>query len=266
MDERRAGQCWDANAEAWTTLARMGCDVYRDRVNTPAFMAMLPDVNGLHGLDIGCGEGHNTRLVVSRGARMTALDYSLRFIRAACAPPDTPKTENHIGYLQASGLAAPFRDRAFDFAIATMSLMDMPRQEEAIAEAWRVLKPGGFFQFSICHPCFQTNKWRWILDKQGNRKELVCGDYFDAEQGQIEHWIFNSAPEEYKRRFPRFQIPRFPRTLSFWINTLLETGFILERIAEPHADPETVRQFPQLADTRIIAYFLILRCRKPANA
>jgi trans-aconitate methyltransferase len=40
-----------------------GHDIYRDHLNTPAFFAMLPDVEGLAGLDIGCGEGHNTRLL-----------------------------------------------------------------------------------------------------------------------------------------------------------------------------------------------------------
>jgi trans-aconitate methyltransferase len=63
MTHEEVGQYWDGNAEAWTLLARAGYDVYRDHVNTPAFFAMLPDVAGLTGLDIGCGEGHNTRLL-----------------------------------------------------------------------------------------------------------------------------------------------------------------------------------------------------------
>ena len=43
---------------------RAGYDHYRDGLNTPAFLAMLPETRGLSGLDIGCGEGHNTRLLV----------------------------------------------------------------------------------------------------------------------------------------------------------------------------------------------------------
>ncbi len=48
-------------------LARAGFDVYRDALNTPAFLAVLPDVRGQRGLDVGCGEGHNTRLLAERG-------------------------------------------------------------------------------------------------------------------------------------------------------------------------------------------------------
>ena len=60
---------WEHNAAAWVELSRAGYDVYRDLVNTPAFLAMLPDVAGLVGIDLGCGEGHNTRLVRDRGAQ-----------------------------------------------------------------------------------------------------------------------------------------------------------------------------------------------------
>ncbi len=42
-------------------MARAGYDFYRDQFNTPAFLDLLPEVRGLHGLDVGCGEGYNTR-------------------------------------------------------------------------------------------------------------------------------------------------------------------------------------------------------------
>ena len=53
------GCVWNANADAWTKLARAGYDVYRDYLNPPAFVDMLPDIEGLLGVDLGCGEGHN---------------------------------------------------------------------------------------------------------------------------------------------------------------------------------------------------------------
>ena len=65
--------CWEANAETWTRQARAGYDVYRDVVNTPAFFAMLPSVVGRSGLDVGCGEGGNTRKIARLGARMRAV-------------------------------------------------------------------------------------------------------------------------------------------------------------------------------------------------
>ena len=41
LDHSAVGELWNANAEAWTTLTRLGYDKYRDHINTPAFMGML---------------------------------------------------------------------------------------------------------------------------------------------------------------------------------------------------------------------------------
>jgi trans-aconitate methyltransferase len=64
VNHKDVGRFWECNAEAWTKLARSGYDIYRDGFNTPALFAMLPDVGGLAGVDVGCGEGRNTRVLV----------------------------------------------------------------------------------------------------------------------------------------------------------------------------------------------------------
>jgi hypothetical protein len=143
-----------------------------------------------------------------------------------------------------------------------MSFMDIPETEKVIIESYRVLKSGGFLQFSITHPCFQTAKWKWILDDKGNRSAMACGDYFSRKDGVIDEWMFGAVPDPLKGTYPNFRIPRFDRTLSFWLNLLLDTGFAIEQVQEPFADDEAIRQRPELYDTRIIAYFLHLRCRK----
>jgi hypothetical protein len=51
MDHEEVGRFWNANADAWTKLSRAGYDVYRDYLNTPSFLDMLPDVGGLSGCD-----------------------------------------------------------------------------------------------------------------------------------------------------------------------------------------------------------------------
>lgn len=260
LDHRAVGELWDENAEAWTTLARLGYDKYRDHINSPAFMEMLPDVTGLQGLDVGCGEGHSTRLVAQRGARLTALDIARRFVdyggdQEALKPLG-------ITYLHSSAIDLPFVGASFDFVMATMSMMDMPDQNRAIREVARVLRPGGFFQFSMLHPCFMTPRFKWVLDEQGKRVAMECGDYFGTEQGTIEEWIFGSAPEELKERFAKFRIPRFFHTLSTWLNMLTTAGLVLEECTEPYASDESIAIHPSLAASRVVACSLHLRCRK----
>ena len=263
MDHEEVGRIWDGNADTWTRLSRLGYDVYRDEVNTPAFLAMLPAVSGLSGLDMGCGEGHNTRLLASRGAKMTGIDISQRFIEHAIAA----ERESALGidYRIASAVILPFADATFDFVTGSMSFMDIPDHDRVIAEAYRVLKPNGFLQFSISHPCFATPRWKWIHDEQGKRVAVECGDYFVPANGKIEEWIFTAAPVELKKSLPKFRVPRFTRTLSSWMNLLIAAGFVLESFDEPHADEETASRCPDVADTRIVPYFLLIRCRKPCS-
>jgi SAM-dependent methyltransferase len=263
MDHSEAGRYWDENAEAWTLLSRAGYDVYRDHLNTPAFLELLPGVAGLAGLDVGCGEGHNTRLLADRGARMRAIDVSGRFVRYAREAE--VREPRHIGYCRASALDLPFPGGVFDFVTGFMSLMDMPDTPRVLAEAHRVIRPGGFLQFSIEHPCFATPHRRNLRDAEGRTYAFEVGDYFTHLHGDISEWLFRSAPPDLRDRFQPFRIPRFTHTLSEWVNMVIDAGFTLERLAEPRPSDETVRRYPRLQDAQVIAYFLHVRARKPAG-
>jgi ubiquinone/menaquinone biosynthesis C-methylase UbiE len=262
MDHEEVGRFWNGNAEAWTKLARAGFDVYRDYLNTPAFFELLPDVAGLSGLDIGCGEGHNTRLLARRGARVTGLDISEIFVAQA----REAEAEEALGieYRVGSAVVLPFDDRAFDFATGFMSFMDVPETDRVLAEAFRVLEPGGFLQFSICHPCFDTPHRRNLRDADGGTYAIEVGDYFRNLEGEVSEWLFSAAPPEARVGLPMFRTPRFTRTLSQWVNLLIDTGFRPERLAEPWPSDETVLKCPALQDAQVVSYFLHIRARKPA--
>jgi 2-polyprenyl-3-methyl-5-hydroxy-6-metoxy-1,4-benzoquinol methylase len=107
MDPSEVAALWQANAETWTRHVRLGYDVYRDALNTPAFLEILPPIDGLSGLDIGCGEGANTRQLARRGARMTAVDIATTFIHFA----QEAETADPLGirYQVADGMALPSR-------------------------------------------------------------------------------------------------------------------------------------------------------------
>ena len=263
MTQAEAAACWEANAETWTRHARAGFDVCRDWVNTPAFLAMLPAIAGLRGLDIGCGEGGNTRELARRGAAMTALDMSPTFLRHAREAEVAEPLG--IEYVRADAACVPFADEAFDFATAFMSLMDMPDQVAALAEACRVLRPGGFLQFSILHPCFVPPHRRVLREADGTTvRAIEVGGYFDTIDGRVDRWWFGAAPPEERARVPSFQEPRFHRTLSAWVNLVVASGLVLEQLGEPCADDATAAAMPAVANTRVAPLFLHVRGRKPA--
>lgn len=261
MKSSEAGAFWERNAETWTRHVRAGYDVYRDALNTPTFLDALPSIEGRRGLDIGCGEGANTRHLARRGARMDGIDISPTFIRhARAAEAEEPLG---IAFAVADGTSLPFAAATFDFATAFMSLMDMPDTAAALGEAWRVVRPGGFLQFTIVHPCFSPPHRKVLRDAQGNTLAVQVADYFNGRDGEVERWGFSSVPPAEKAASPMFEVPRFHRTLSQWFDFLVGAGFVLERMIEPCASPELAAAHPEVADTRVVPQALIVRARRP---
>lgn len=260
MERSEVAQYWEANAETWTRHARAGYDIYRDGQNTPAFLDILPPVRGLCGLDIGCGEGSNTRQLARLGARMQAIDIAPTFIRHA---QEAERTEPlGIGYTLADAADMPFASGAFDFATAFMSMMDMADPGAALRETARVLRPGGFLQFSILHPCFVPPYRKVLREPDGTTRAIEIGGYFDATDGRIDTFRFQNLPEEERQSTEPFRVPRFHRTLSGWVDLIVGAGLMIERLGEPRASAEAAQAEPVLEDTLVAPLFLHVRARK----
>ena len=262
MEAEEVRKHWNRNAEAWTQLSRAGYDTYRNYLNTPAFFELLPEVDGLKGLDLGCGEGYNTRLLAEHGANVIGLDISSVFVRHA----KTFQAQScHIPeYLIGNAQELPFADACFDFITGFMSFMDIPDTAALLGEVWRALKTGGFLQFSISHPCFDLPLRKNLRDAEGRTYAFEIGGYFQHAEGNVAEWLFSAAPPEAVESMRKFQTPNFNHSLSYWLNTLIQTGFVLEAFAEPRPDDQTVLEQPNIQDAQVIAYFLIIRARKPA--
>ena len=190
---------------------------------------------------------------------MFAIDIAPTFICLAA------ERGEGICYAVASALELPFGASQFDFVTAVMSLMDVPDPELALREIHRVLRPGGFLQFSISHPCFNPPHRRLLRTPQGKAYAVEVGRYFERVDGQIDRWLFSAAPPEAKAGLKPFEMPVFHRTLSEWLNGVMQSGFVLEQVEEPRADEDTARRVPAVDDTRVVAYFLHVRCRKPVG-
>lgn len=260
MSTKSVADCWEDNAENWTKYSRAGYDVYRDALNTPAFLDLLPPVRGLSGLDLGCGEGTNTRAVARLGAHMTGLDISPTFIRHA------HEAEEHeplgMTYVVGDAQAIDFPEETFDFVTAFMSMMDMADPRKVLPEIRRVLKPGGFLQFSILHPCFVPPTRRNIRDGNGEAIAVQVADYFDETDGRIEYWTFSAIPDDERDGITPFAVPRFHRTLSSWVGIIVESGLTIEAFGEPRASDEVAQAVPIVADTQVAPIFLHIRARK----
>ena len=161
---------------AWIALSRAGYDVYRDFVNTPAFFALLPEIAGRFGLDVGCGEGHNTRLLAEAGAEIVALNTSRQFIDAAAA-----EHGRAFRFVLADGAVLPFADadlrlrhRLHEPDGCRRSGGDAPRSRTGVeADGVRgVLDPAPDDE----HPCTAMGlRRRWRVGGDRDRRVLLRG-------------------------------------------------------------------------------------------
>ncbi len=258
FSEEEVAAYWNVNAGPWAQEVREGRDVARERLNNPAFLRLLGDLRDRDVLDAGCGEGHNTRLLARAGARMTGVDISERMI--ALAVDEERRAPLGITYVcTAYTRLEMFPSASFDAVVSFMAMMDGPGFDRAMAEAFRVLRPGGMLAFSITHPCFMTRDAKWMRDEHGTKVAWVVRNYFNPAPW-VERWRFTDAPAD----APEFAVPRFDRTLSEYLNAVLDAGFRLTRIEEPRPSEEYCRAHPSQQGWREHAgLFLHVRAAKP---
>jgi SAM-dependent methyltransferase len=241
-EELEVARLWNENAERWTRHVRAGWDRFRDVFNIPMFLEFVPDLSAKRVLDLGCGEGQNTRLFARRGARMLGIDISERMIEAA----RQAERQQPLGieYWEGSFTGLSQIDGgSCDAVVSTMALMDGPDFVAAAREAYRVLRQGGGLYFSVTHPCFMTPDARWIADDNGDAIGRVVADYW-RDDPFVERWAFGAAPPD--ERIP-FAIRYFTYRLEDYINALCEAGFKITKIREPRPTEAMVAALPALA-------------------
>jgi ubiquinone/menaquinone biosynthesis C-methylase UbiE len=260
LAERKVTKYWDGNADLWTDHVRQGWDTYREYLNNPAFLKFIGNLKGKKVLDAGCGEGYNTRILARKGARVVGVDISSKMIRHARQTERRGSLGIRYEVTSFSNLSLS-EDVSFDTVVSTMALMDGPDYAGAIKEFFRVLRPHGDLFFSITHPCFMTRGFGWVANEKDEPVKLTVSDYF-RRRPYVERWHFSQLPDEEKVK--SFAVPSFPRTLSDYLNTLIETGFVLKRIHEPRPSAKTCRQYPWLKKWRdIAALFFYVHAEKP---
>ncbi|MGD1876980.1 MAG: class I SAM-dependent methyltransferase [Kiloniellaceae bacterium] len=246
LKEDEVAAAWNRNAECWAADVEAGVDTFRDHYTLPAFLDFMPPLDGCRVLDLGCGEGTNTRRFARLGGRLTGIDLSEVLIaRAQAAEARDPLGVDYrvCSYSRMDG----FADGSFDVALSTMALMEGPDIAAAMREAYRVLVSGGRLCFSVLPPCFMTRDFGWLRTADGQYAALKVGRYFDRSPF-VERWSFGGQAEAAADQ--RFEVPRFPRTLSDYVTAVCAAGFRIAAIDEPRPDAAAAREHPQLARWR----------------
>ena len=100
-------------------------------------------------LDVGCGFGGTIAQINANqsGMDLTGLNIDPRQLAAAEAQT-TPVHGNTIGWVEADACQLPFEANSFDRILAVECIFHFPSRAKFLAEAARVLKPGGYLAVS----------------------------------------------------------------------------------------------------------------------
>ena len=142
---------------AFTVLEQTGWEdaasIYEPYLGTftqqavPRLLDAAHAAEGTRVLDVACGPGYAAGYAAAHGARAVGLDFAPAMVTEA--RENYPQVEFHEGDAQ----ALPFDDASFDAVICNFGLLHIAEPERALAEAYRVLAPGGRYAFTVwCAP------------------------------------------------------------------------------------------------------------------
>ena len=96
-------------------------------------------------IDVACGTGDIAKLFLkhtSKSTKITCVDPNKGMIKKG---KEKLKKFNNLNWVVAPAEKLPFKDNSFDFYSISFGLRNTKNLTQAIAEAYRVLKPGGRF-------------------------------------------------------------------------------------------------------------------------
>ncbi|MEU0488776.1 class I SAM-dependent methyltransferase [Nocardiopsis sp. NPDC006139] len=190
---------------------------------TEAEAGLLGGLDGLRGrrvLEIGGGAGQCGRWLRAQGVgEVVSFDLSFRQLQ------HSRRIDEQLGLrlpvVQADAQRLPFADAAFDTVFSSFGAFPfVPSADDALAEAARVLRPGGRLVFSVTHPV------RWSFpDDPTEHGFTVRQSYFDRRAYVEEDDHGNAVYVEHHH------------TVGDWVRGIAGAGLVLGDLVEPEWPP-----------------------------
>ena len=141
-----------------------------------------------------------------------------------------------------------------------MAFMLAPDLEPIFKEAFRVLKPGGEFTFVTRHPFT-------LRPRAGTKGASHTDNGLDPIHATS---YFSKSPFQHVTQLgvgldtsKEITSTYYPRTMSEYLNPLLQAGFEISATAEPLPTREAQEQVPDLKRWAMEPFCLMVKARKP---
>ena len=197
----------------------------------PEFQKMLPDFTHKRVLDLGCGYGWHCKYASANGASyVLGTDISHKMLERA----EKINAGSGIEYRCIAMEDLRFPDETFDVVLSSLAFHYVRDFVPLVHNISRWIKHGGEFVFSVEHPVFTS---------------YGTQDWYYDEDGEILHFPVDHYYDEGKREavFLGETVVKYHRTLTTYLNTVLQNGFEIRHIDEPQP-PDSMLGLPGMQD------------------
>lgn len=207
---------------------------------------LIPDLKDKNLLDLGCGFGWHCRYAREQQAKtVIGVDISEKMIQRAREMTNDPL----ILYIKASIEDIDFSNSQFDVVISSLAFHYIKSFKSVCEKVFDCLKPGGSFVFSVEHPIFTSRSEQdWYYDELGNRLHWPVDNY--QIEGIRETTFLNE------------NVTKYHRTISTYINDLIDTGFSIRTVKESVPSDEMLKSIPEMKDENRRPMFLMISAVK----
>lgn len=152
------------------------------RVWKDAMMDWLAPRPGQELLDVAGGTGDISFRFLKRapGATSTVLDMTESMLVAGRQRADAEQMADSLSWVTGDAMALPFSDNSFDVYTISFGIRNVTRVPDALAEAYRVLRPGGrlmVLEFSqLPNPAMQWAYDRYSFNVIPEMGKLIADD------------------------------------------------------------------------------------------
>ncbi|MCO1334010.1 class I SAM-dependent methyltransferase [Microbulbifer sp. OS29] len=149
---------YNKQAASWSRSEKI---LLSDFTARPRVIEALGDISGANVLDLGCGEGYVSRMLLNRSAgSVFGVDASSEMITQAKKSAAKEKLPNSHYAVGNAVTYTDFPTTKFDHAIAVFlfNYLKIEEMTEVMAKVKNLLKAGGAFIFTVPHPCLPFMK------------------------------------------------------------------------------------------------------------
>lgn len=198
-------------------------NTYHEKVISPNMLRLLALKSGEKVLDVACGEGYFSRLLLKNGAKVVGADIAQELIEKA------KQQSPEISFFTAPAEKMEFAGAlSFDKAVCVLALQNIEHLDEALKEVSRVLKTGGKFVFVLNHPCFRIpRRSEWGYDEKKKIQFRRLDGYLREERIKIDMHPGETATG--KKSVATYS---FHRPLQVYVKALSKNGFVVTQMEE----------------------------------